>query len=242
MKLTQKTQGFFTVTTAMALFAAMPDNATAGMEPFVGEINYVAFNYAPQGWLPCNGQLLPINQYQAVFALLGTTYGGNGTTTFALPDMRGKVPVHQGQSAGGSNFVMGQTAGSENITLTVNQMPTHSHPVDATSTSTSVVAPGASATSTLKAVNAAGDTNTPGGGAIAMSPALTKIYSSATAPSVSMNQASIETTLSGVNVATTTITTATAGPTGGSQPFSIMQPYTTVNCIIAIDGIFPSRP
>ncbi len=242
MKLTKKTQGFFTFTTAMVLVTAMPDSATAGMEPFVGEINYVAFNYAPQGWLPCNGQLLPINQYQAVFALLGTTYGGNGTTTFALPDMRGKVPVHQGQSAGGSNFVMGQTAGSENVTLTVNQMPTHSHPVDAISTSTSVVAPGSSATSTLKAVNAAGDTNTPGGGAIAMSPALTKIYSSTTAPSVNMNQASIETTLSGVNVATTTVTTVTVSPAGGSQPFSIMQPYTTVNCIIAIDGIFPSRP
>lgn len=242
MKITKKTQGFFTITTAMALFAAMPDDATAGLEPFIGEINYVAFNYAPQGWLPCNGQLLSINQYQAMFALLGTTYGGNGTTTFALPDMRGKVPVHQGQSAGGSNFTMGQTAGSENITLTANQMPTHSHPADATSTSTSVVAPGASATSILKAVNAAGDTNAPGSGAIAMSPALTKIYSSSTAPSVNMNQASIETTLSGVNVATTTTTAVTVGPTGGSQPFSIMQPYTTVNCIIAVDGIFPSRP
>ncbi|PXW83900.1 microcystin-dependent protein [Nitrosomonas sp. Nm84] len=242
MKFTKKTQGFFTVTTAMALLAAMPDNATAGMEPFIGEINYVAFNFAPRGWLPCNGQLLPINQYSAMFALLGVTYGGDGVSTFALPDMRGKVPVHQGQSAGGSNFAMGQTAGSESITLTANQMPTHSHQVNATSISTSVVAPGASATSTLKAVNAAGDTNTPGSGAIAMSPALTKIYSSTTAPSVSMNQASIETTLSGVNVATTTVTTATAGPAGGSLPFSIMQPYNTVNCIIAVEGIFPSRP
>lgn len=241
MKLTKKTQGFFAVTTALALLAAMPDNATAGMDPFIGEINYVAFNFAPRGWLPCNGQLLSINQNSAMFALLGTTYGGDGVATFALPDMRGKVPIHQGQSISGSNFTMGQTAGSESITLTTAEMPSHSHPVNATSTSTSVVAPGASATSTLKVVNAAGNTNTPEGGAIAMSPALTKIYSS-TAPSVSMNQASIETTLSGINVTTTTVTTATAGPAGGSLPFSIMQPYTTVNCIIATEGIFPSRP
>ena len=242
MNFTPKTQGFFTLLAAMALLASTPPHANAGMEPFIGEINYVAFNFAPTGWTACNGQLLPINQYQALFALVGTTYGGNGTTNFALPDMRGRVPVHQGQLSGGANYDIGQMGGLENITLTINNIPAHSHPATAVSTSTSQVAPGASATSTLKAANIAGNTNTPEGNAIANSPSLTKIYSSTTAPSVSMNSASIETSLSGVNVTTTTNTVVTVGNTGGSQPFSVMQPYTTVNCIIATEGIFPSRP
>jgi microcystin-dependent protein len=241
MKFTPKTHGSFTLLAALALLASAPPHANAGPEPFVGEINYVAFNFAPSGWAQCDGQLLPISQYQALFALVGTTYGGNGTTTFALPDMRGRVPVHQGQSSTGSNYPIGQISGANAITLTVGNMPTHNHPATAVSTSTSQVAAGASATSTLKAANTAGNTNTAEGNTIASSPTLTKIYST-TAPNVNMNAASIETSLSGVEVTTTTNTIVTVGNTGGSQPFSIMQPYTTVNCIIATNGIFPSRP
>jgi len=91
-------------------------------EPFLGEIRILSFNFPPRGWAHCNGQLLPINQNQALFALLGTQYGGNGQTTFALPDLRGRVPVHIG-----AGFAQGQTSGQVVTTLTIAQMPAHSH-------------------------------------------------------------------------------------------------------------------
>ncbi|MBE9180907.1 phage tail protein [Oculatella sp. LEGE 06141] len=91
-------------------------------EPFLGEIKIITFNYPPKGWAFCNGQLLPINQNQALFSLLGTTYGGNGTTTFALPDLRGRTPMHIG-----AGFIQGQAGGETSHTLTVNEMPSHVH-------------------------------------------------------------------------------------------------------------------
>lgn len=101
--------------------------------PFIGEIQMVAFDYAPQGWLFCNGQLLSISQYAPLFAVLGTTYGGNGTTNFALPDLRGRVPIHQGYSPGLSNYALGESGGSESVTLTVNQIPSHNHNIQVSS-------------------------------------------------------------------------------------------------------------
>ncbi|WP_249692847.1 tail fiber protein [Stappia sp. WLB 29] len=91
-------------------------------EPFLAEIKIMSFNFPPKGWAFCNGQLLPINQNQALFSLLGTTYGGNGTTNFALPDLRGRVPVHVG-----SGFTLGQHAGEASHTLTTPEMPEHNH-------------------------------------------------------------------------------------------------------------------
>ena len=102
-------------------------------DPFIGEIRAVAFNYAPEGWALCNGQLLSISQNTALFSLLGTTYGGNGVSTFALPNLQGRVPIHQGQSPGTSTYVMGQVAGSENTTLLVGNLPAHNHPANANS-------------------------------------------------------------------------------------------------------------
>jgi microcystin-dependent protein len=99
--------------------------------PFLGEIRLVGFNYAPVGWAPCDGRLLPISQYDALFALLGTTYGGDGQTTFALPDLRGRVPMHQG-----NGHVLGETAGAETVTLTTDQLPSHSHVPQANSAGT----------------------------------------------------------------------------------------------------------
>jgi microcystin-dependent protein len=96
-------------------------------EPYLSEIRIVSFNFVPKGWAFCNGQLLPINQNQALFALLGTTYGGNGQTTFALPDLRGRTPLHFG-----AGFTLGQAAGQESQTLTLSEMPTHNHAVAAT--------------------------------------------------------------------------------------------------------------
>ncbi|MFN2510479.1 MAG: phage tail protein [Pyrinomonadaceae bacterium] len=95
-------------------------------EPFLSEIKIVSFNYAPQGWALCNGQLLPINQNQPLFSLLGTTYGGNGQTTFALPNLRGQVPIHTG-----NGHSLGETAGSTATTLNIQQLPTHSHALQA---------------------------------------------------------------------------------------------------------------
>lgn len=97
-------------------------------DPFLGEIKLWALNYAPRGWALCNGQLLPINQNQALFAILGTTYGGNGQTTFALPDLRGRSPVHVG-----NGVTLGQSAGEENHTVTTTEMPAHMHMVSGSS-------------------------------------------------------------------------------------------------------------
>jgi microcystin-dependent protein len=100
-------------------------------EPFLGEIRMFGGNFAPRGWAFCNGQILPIAQNTALFSLLGTTYGGNGQTTFALPDLRGRVPMHWGQGPGLTPRSLGETSGSENVTLLSNQMPAHTHSLTA---------------------------------------------------------------------------------------------------------------
>lgn len=100
------------------------------MDEFIGVIKIFAGNFAPRGWAFCNGQLVSINQNQALFAILGTTYGGNGQTTFALPDLRGRAPIHFGQGPGLSNLSLGQVGGVENVTLNINQIPAHNHPLN----------------------------------------------------------------------------------------------------------------
>src|SRR5690606_14406944 len=103
------------------------------MEPFLGQIMMVGFNFAPRGWAFCNGQLLAISQNTALFSLLGTTYGGDGRTTFALPDLRGRCAVGMGQGPGLSNYNQGEMAGQEHVTLIQTQMPTHTHTLGASS-------------------------------------------------------------------------------------------------------------
>jgi microcystin-dependent protein len=112
-------------------------------QPFVGEIRMFAGNFAPAGWMFCEGQLLPISENEVLFQLIGTTYGGDGQSTFALPDLRGRLPVHQGQGPGLSNRILAETFGVESVTLTANQIPVHTH--------------------ALSASNALGDSNGPGG-------------------------------------------------------------------------------
>jgi microcystin-dependent protein len=104
---------------------------TTVSEPYLGEIRIFGFNFPPQGWALCNGQTLSISQNAALFSLLGTTYGGNGTTTFALPDLRSRVAVHQGQGAGLAAYSAGQAGGTESVTLLPAQMPAHTHSVHA---------------------------------------------------------------------------------------------------------------
>jgi len=92
-------------------------------QPYVGEIRMFAGNFAPAGWMLCSGQLLPISEFETLFNLIGTTYGGDGQSTFALPDLQSRVPIHQG-----NGFILAETGGAEDITLTVQQIPVHSHP------------------------------------------------------------------------------------------------------------------
>lgn len=96
-------------------------------EPFLAEVRIVGFNFAPRGWAFCDGQILPINQNQSLYSLLGTTYGGDGRTSFALPDLRGRTPIHVGRSNGGGDHREGQKSGEETHTLAVNEMPQHRH-------------------------------------------------------------------------------------------------------------------
>lgn len=102
-------------------------------DPFVAEIRIFPFNFAPKGWAWCNGQLLPISQNTALFSLLGTTYGGNGKTTFALPDLQGRAPLHPGQGPGLSLYDLGQSGGSDTVTLLESEMPSHAHTLRASS-------------------------------------------------------------------------------------------------------------
>jgi microcystin-dependent protein len=102
-------------------------------DPFVAEIRIFPFNFAPRGWAFCNGQLLPISQNTALFSLLGTYYGGDGKTTFALPNLQGSAPLHQGQSSTGSLYDLGQSGGSDTITLLQTELPAHAHAASAAS-------------------------------------------------------------------------------------------------------------
>jgi microcystin-dependent protein len=165
-------------------------------EPFLGQLMLVPYNFAPRGWALCNGQILPIAQNTALFSLLGTTYGGNGQTTFALPDLRGRVPISSGQGPGLSSYDLGEVGGVEAVTLNNNEMPAHQHGVNANS----------------------GDPND-------SSP-----QNSFPAGSGSYNTA-----------ANTTMNQNMVGISGGSQPHENRQPYLTLNWIIALEGIFPSR-
>jgi microcystin-dependent protein len=173
-------------------------------DQFVGEIRMVGFNFAPTGWALCNGQVLPIAQNTALFSLLGVNFGGNGTINFALPNLQGMAPMHQGQGANLTQRFMGETAGESTVTLLVNQLPTHNHPPKA--------AP-------------AGNSGAPGPAlAFASSgrgkpPAYAPYLASAGAP----------------------MAVSAVGLSGGSQPHNNLPPYLTVNFIIALTGIYPSR-
>jgi microcystin-dependent protein len=180
-------------------------------EPFIGEIKIFGFNFAPRGYATCQGQIMSIAQNTALFSLLGTTYGGNGQTTFALPNLQGRTPIGQGQSPGLSSYSMGQLAGTETTTLTTNQIPMHVHPGQGLTVSIPVST----------------------GGADASSPATAFLCDTGTELFSSVSTA-------GQNYGASTIG-GTTGVAGGSQPFSILNPYLCINYSIAVEGIFPSR-
>ena len=148
------------------------------MDPYIGEVKMFAGTYAPVNWAICDGSLMSISENEVLFTLLGTTYGGDGITTFALPDMRGRAPVHAGTGAGLPNVVLGQKAGTENSSLTINQMPSHSH--------------------TIAAQTAEGNTNLPTGNVFADTGATDPDYAASSTANVIMGLQAIG--LSGNNV------------------------------------------
>lgn len=171
------------------------------MEPFIGQIIMFGGNFPIRGYATCSGQLLSIAQNTALFSILGTTYGGNGQTTFGLPDLRGRVPIGQGQGPGLPDYALGQLSGTPSVTLNTTNMPIHNH--------------------SLIAVTETGNLPSPQNAFLAATGALDPEYRA-----------------SGSNVP---MAAQSIGNAGGSQPFSIMQPYLTINYLIALQGIFPSR-
>lgn len=193
-------------------------------EPFLGQITLFAGNFAPRGWAFCQGQLLSIAQNTALFSILGTTYGGNGQTTFALPDLRGRAPIQQGTGPGLPNVVLGEVAGAPTASLTSLNMA--SQPVIIPASTVSVAIPAAEGDADLPAPTTSGvlakPKDTTGSGAAI------DIYASTAS----------DTTLKPFNL---TIPASTGATTGQSQPFSIRNPYLGINFIIAVEGLFPSR-
>jgi microcystin-dependent protein len=163
-------------------------------QPFVGEIRIAGFNFPPAGWARCDGSLLPISENDVLFNLIGTTYGGDGQTTFALPDLRGRMPVHAG-----SGLTLGQTGGAEQVTLNVNQIPSHTH--------------------VAQAQNNVGNSASPAN----------SVWANST-----LNQFT-------AGPAASTMNALNVGATGGNQPHENMMPYTVVNFIISLFGIYPSQ-
>lgn len=128
---------------SVVLASAISWSKPLASEPFLGQIEFYAFNFAPRGWALCDGQVLPINSNQSLYALLGTTFGGDGRTSFALPDLRGRTPLHDGGSAGPglTRRILGQSGGQESTTLTAAELPAHSHNLTSTTTAGNQVLP-----------------------------------------------------------------------------------------------------
>nr|WP_295078563.1 tail fiber protein [uncultured Roseateles sp.] len=186
---------------AVCLLPAAP--AVAGDEPILGEIMCGAWNFAPRGWALAQGQVLSISQNTALFSLLGTTYGGDGRSTFALPDLRGRAAINAGQGPGLSEYVLGQLGGAETTSLQASHLPTHSH---------QVVPLGSTQDASLQSP----------AGAVPASKARSQFFAAATP-----------------GAARAASRTDSAGQ---GQPINIMQPYLVMNCVIATQGVFPSRP
>jgi microcystin-dependent protein len=179
--------------------------------PFLGEIRAFGFNFAPRGWALCQGQILGISQNTALFSLLGTSYGGNGQTTFALPNLSGRTLTHQGQGTGLSQYVVGEQIGTENETLLITQMPTHGHPP---------LAKTQTGTANMHTTPVAGDYVS------RFNAASTVVGHTWNSPPLA-NPSTLHPTTIGVN--------------GGGLPHENRQPLLVINYCICMEGVFPAR-
>jgi microcystin-dependent protein len=183
-------------------------------DPFIGEIRLFAGNFAPKDWEFCHGQLVNIASNTALFAILGTTYGGNGISTFGLPDLRGRVPVGTAQGPGLSQYDLGQVGGVEQVAPLTTQLPVHTHSLS-------------NASFAIAAYSGAGNSRNPAGAVFAKEAAgVTQTYSSASADAT---------------MAANVLKPGQLGAAGGGQPVGLLQPYLTLNYIICVIGVFPSR-
>lgn len=180
-------------------------------QPYIGQVNLIAFNFAPRGWADCTGSLLPIAENSALYALLGTTFGGDGRTTFGLPDLQGRVAVGEGSGIGLTPRTWGQRGGTETVTLSAAQMPSHNHSIFATFNS--------------------GDTNTPaagkmlGKGSVGSGLGAQDALIYADTPATMNDIVGIDRTSN----------------TGGTQAHPNMQPFLSMRYVIALEGLFPPR-
>jgi microcystin-dependent protein len=204
----------FTAVLASAI-VANPTPAYAGSDPFIGEITFFAGNFAPRGWAYCDGQLLAISQNDALFSLYGTIYGGDGRTTFGLPDMRGRLLMDDGQGAGLAPQTIGAKSGSERITLNTNQLPRHTHDLTITS-------------SRLLSSPVIGDSQFPTSNSLGLS--FARIYSTQT-PTIQLHENSTS-----VTIMDGSLTTAGVGNSHDNVP-----PYLNISCISSLVGVYPSR-
>ncbi len=208
---------------------ASPPVVHAGVEPFIGEIMWVGFNFCPRGFAELDGQLLSISQNTALFSLLGTMYGGDGATTFALPDLRGRTMVHVGLGLGLSIINQGEVSGAEDQTLTFAQMPAHSHTATTTISDLKI-------TSTLRGSSQTNQARFPTGKALGAGKANSPEYV-ASAPSVNMAAGSVRSSVTG-GTATTTVDSTNSGGT----PVPVRDPFVGLKACMAVEGIYPSRP
>ncbi|MGB1241230.1 MAG: phage tail protein [Chitinophagales bacterium] len=172
-------------------------------EPFIAEIRIVACNFAPRGWAFCDGQLLPIAQNTALFSLIGTTYGGDGRSTTALPNLQGRAPMHPGRGPGLTTRQLGEIKGTENTTLLTSEIPSHSH-------------------SSITCTSSGGTQESPENGVPANTGGFDREYTSTAGNEVNMH-------------------TSGLSATGGGQSHSNVQPYLSLNFVIALQGLYPSR-
>lgn len=194
------------------------------MKPTIGEIRMFAGNFAPYGWMLCQGQLLSISGNEALYAIIGTLYGGDGISTFALPNLASRAPVGMGQGLGLGNVILGEQVGVEAVTLTNSQLPAHTHIVD----KNSVQVTNGIASNMPSTVHEPTKGTSLG---VATNKGISTLGYNQEEPNMTLH----ETSLKNEDLTKTTL------PVGGNQPHNNMQPYLGINFIIAIEGIFPSQ-
>lgn len=197
-----------------------PDEANAQAEPFLGQMMLVGYSFCPRGWAPAEGQIMAIAQNTALFSLLGTTFGGDGRTTFALPDLRGRVVVGQGRGPGLPAVQVGERGGNPEVNVSVAQMPAHTHGAATT----------VDVTSTLRAASADADAATPAGRVLADGDR-TNLY----------HGGPVDTDMAADAVQSSAAAETTVEPAGEGQSIDVRSPFLGMRWCIALQGIFPSR-